>query len=94
MSDAQLRETMLQSQLTIAIIELMQRSWPMPIDLHSSAVNETDDTAFVQAIHGLVDDGLMMIEALLPDLYGDPIAQGAVLTRKGATVLYHVTRPI
>lgn len=94
MSDAHLRETMLRSRLTIAIIELLQRSWPMPIDIHRSALNETDDDAFLQAVHGLVDDGLMMVEALLPDLYGDPVAQGAVLTRKGATVLYHVTRPM
>jgi hypothetical protein len=52
------------------------------------------DTAFLDAIHGLVDEGLVMIEALLVGAAAEPVAKGAVLTRRGATVLYHVTRPM
>lgn len=97
MSDADLRETLLRSRLTIAMIEALQRAWPTPLDIVPSALDSGDepaDTAFLDAIHGLVDEGLVMIEALLVGTAAEPLAKGAVLTRRGATVLYNVTRPM
>lgn len=81
----------------VALIEALQQAWPEPIDLAPSTIQPPfadADRLFVEAVHGLLEDGLATVEALLVGAGPEPVAQAALLTRKGATVLYHVTRPM
>lgn len=97
MTDANLRDTMLRSRLTLAMIEALQTAWPGAIDLSPTTLDppfEDVDEAFLDALHGLVDEGLVMVEALLVGAPGDPVAHQAALTRKGATVLHQVMRQV
>lgn len=90
-------DTLRQSEIMIAIIDALHRAWPAPVDLRPSTFDPAltgADRLFVEAIHNLVSEGLVSIEALLVGTAPDPVARAAVLTRKGAIVLYHVTRPL
>lgn len=81
--------------MTAAIIDRLQSAWPTPVELRPSVCSSDPldaDVAFVAALHGLVDEGLVMIEAILSDAASAPRAQGAVLTRKGATALNDIAR--
>jgi hypothetical protein len=90
-------DTLRQSEIMIAIIGALHRAWPQPVDLSPGTLDPAFadvDRLFVEAIHNLVSEGLVSIEALLVGASPDPVARAAVLTRKGAIVLYHVTRPM
>lgn len=97
MTGAPPQETLRQSEIMIAIIGALHRAWPVPVTLAPATLDPpfTDvDRLFVEAVHNLVNEGLVSIEALLVGAPHEPVARGAVLTRKGAIVLYHVTRPM
>ncbi len=97
MSGAPPYDTLRQSEIMIAIIGVLHRAWPLPVTLSPSALDPPFadvDRLFVEAIHNLVSEGLVEVEALLVGALPEPVARGALLTRKGAIVLYHVTRPM
>lgn len=99
---APLHDTLRQTAITGAVLHLLHHCWPgvidlQPGDLHAHAaepVDAEDHRLFVAAVRALVDEGLITIEALLIGTADEPVARGAILTHKGWSVLYHVTRPM
>lgn len=90
-------DTLRQSAIMVAIIGALHRAWPQPLDLAPTGLDPPfagEDRLFVEAIHNLVSEGLVALDALLVGAGPEPVARQAVLTRKGAIVLYHVTRPL
>lgn len=98
LTDAPLLDTLRRAEVMIAIIDVLRRSWPEPVDLAPSLTGLDEipslHVAFVEAVHLLIDDGMVMADALLVGAGPEPIALAAVLTRRGAAVLYGVTRPL
>jgi len=97
MTGTPLHETLRQTAITGAVLQVLQQQWPRASDLAPSTLDPAavgEHRLFVQAIRALVDEGLIAIEALLIGTGDEPVARGALLTHKGASMLEQVTRPM
>lgn len=74
----------LSSPLARELMVLLNSSWPMPLTVKPSALkNQPGHRAFVTAIVGLQDDGLIMTEAMLIGADAEPKILNALITRRG-----------
>lgn len=94
---APLHDTLRQTAITGAVLHLLHAHWPTALALVPSAVavdDHDDHRLFIAAVRALVAEGLIEIDALLIGTADEPVATGAILTRKGWSVLDLVTRPM
>jgi hypothetical protein len=97
MTGIPLLDTLRQTAITGAVLQVLHSEWPRAIDLAPSTLDPTtpgEHRLFVQAVRALIDEGLIAIEALLIGVSDEPVARGALLTHKGASMLEQVTRPM
>lgn len=67
-----------------AIVEQLRREWPYAASLTPHTIaGRVADAVFVEAAAGLMEEGLIMYEALLVGAGPSPRLVDAVLTRRG-----------
>ncbi len=97
MTGIPLFDTLCQTAITGAVLQVLHEEWPRAIDLAPSMLDPAtpgEHRLFVQAIRALIDEGLIAIDALLIGTGDEPVARAALLTHKGAAMLHQVTRPM